>query len=185
MNRTVSFTAMDHGTREDYDLVEAHDARNAAELADRVLGWLRSMGGDSPYRISRLEHVLQTATRAERDGADDETIACALLHDIGDVISPRNHSEVAAALLAPYVSKKNHWIVRHHGLFQGYYWRRHYDENRNARDRYRDHEYYQACVEFCARWDQVSFDPAYSTHPLEHYEPLVRELFARTPRPFL
>lgn len=185
MNRKVTFTAMDHGTREDYDLVEIHDARNAAELADRVLGWLRSMDGDSPYRISRLGHSLQTATRAERDGADDETIACALLHDIGDVISPRNHSEASAALLAPYVSEKNHWIVKHHGLFQGYYWLHHYGEDRNARDRYREHGHYQACVEFCARWDQVSFDPSYSSYPLEHYEPLVRELFARTPRPFL
>ena len=185
MNRKVSFTAMDHGTREDYDRVEAHDARNAAKLADRVLAWLRSMEGDSPYRISRLAHALQTATRAERDDADDETIACALLHDIGDVISPRNHSEAAAALLAPYVSEKNHWIVKHHGLFQGYYWLHHYGKDRNARDRYRDHEYYEACVEFCARWDQVSFDPAYPTRPLEHYEPLVRELFARPSQTFL
>ena len=179
MSRKVSFTSMDHGTREDYDLVEAQDVRNAAELADRVLAWLRSMDGDSPYRINRLEHALQTATRAERDGADDETVACALLHDIGDVISPHNHSEASAAVLAPYVNEKNHWIVKHHGLFQGYYWLQHYGRNRNARDRYRDHEYYEACIEFCARWDQVSFDPAYKTHPLERYEPLVRELFAR------
>ena len=181
----VAFTAMDHGSREDYDLVAAHGAMNAAGLADRVLNWLRSMDGDSPYRISRLEHALQTATRAERDGADDETIACALLHDIGDVISPCNHSAVSAALLAPYVSEKNHWIVKHHGLFQGYYWLQHYGEDRNARDRYCDHEHYEVCVEFCARWDQVSFDPAYRTHSLQHYEPLVRELFARPPRPRL
>ena len=161
MNRIVNFTAMDHGTREDYDLVEAHDAQNAAELADRVLDWLRSMGrrfalSDQPSRA-----CVATATRAERENADDETIACALLHDIGDVISPRNHSEAVAALLAPYVSEKNHWIVRHHGLFQGYYWLHHYGEDRNDRDRYRDHEHYEACVDFCARWDQVSFDPAY------------------------
>ncbi len=185
MNRKVSFTAMEHGTREDYDLVEIQEARNAADIADRVLAWLRSMHGQSPYRISRLDHSLQTATRAERDGADDETVACALLHDIGEVISPRNHSEVAAALLAPYVSEKNRWIVRHHGLFQGYYWLQHYGRDRNARDRHRDHEHYEACVEFCARWDQVSFDPAYGTHPLERYEPLVRELFARPKRTFL
>ena len=185
MSPRVTFTAMDRGTREDYDLVAAHDDGNAAGLAGRVLAWLRSMDGDSPYRISRLGHALQTATRAERDGADNETIACALLHDIGDVISPRNHSEAAAALLAPYVSGKNHWIVKHHGLFQGYYWLHHYGEDRNARDRYRGHEYCEACIEFCARWDQVSFDPAYRTHPLEHYEPLVRELFARPPRQFL
>ena len=185
MKPKVRFAAMDHGTREDYDLVAAHDAMNAAQLAERVLAWLRCMDGDSPYRISRLEHALQTATRAERDGADDETIACALLHDIGDVISPRNHSEAAAALLAPYVSEKNHWIVRHHGLFQGYYWLHHFGEDRNARDRHRDHQHYEACVEFCARWDQASFDPAYPTRPLQHYAPLVRELFSRPSRVWL
>lgn len=185
MVEKVAFTSMDHATKQDYDRVFAHDRANAAQMADRVLGWLALMDGDSPYRISRLGHSLQTATRAERDGADDETIVCALLHDIGDVLSPANHSQVAAALLAPYVSEKNHWIVRHHGLFQGYYWMHHYDMDRNARDRYRDHEHYQACVDFCARWDQASFDPDYPTEPLEHFEPLVRELFAREPRSHL
>ena len=185
MAEHVSFTAMEHGTRADYDLIFAHDAANAAGLAGRVLGWLELMDGDSPYRISRLEHSLQTATRAERDGADDETIVCALLHDIGDLLAPTNHSEVAAAVLRPYVSEKNYWIVEHHGLFQGYYWFHHYEQDRNARDRYKDHPYYGACVEFCARWDQVSFDPAYEASPLEHFTPLVEDIFARTPRPFV
>lgn len=184
MTDKVRFTAMEHGTQEDYDLVFAHDAGNVAGIADRVLDWLRLMDGDSPYQISRLEHCLQTATRAERDGADEETIACALLHDIGDVLAPANHSAAAAALLAPYVSEKNHWIVRHHGLFQGYYWFQFAGQDRNARDAYRDHEYYESCVDFCARWDQPSFDPAYRTHPIEHFEPLVRALFAKEPRQF-
>lgn len=177
----VRFTAMEDGTQTDYDLVFAHDARNAANQADRVLGWLQQMEGESPYKISRLEHCLQTATRAENDCADDETIACALLHDIGDVLAPINHSAVAAELLAPYVSEQNHWIVRHHGLFQGYYWFEYDGQDPNARDRFKDHEFYDACVEFCARWDQVSFDPHYETRPLEHFEPLVRDLFARQP----
>lgn len=184
MQPKVNFTAMADGTREEYDLVARHDAANIAGQADRVLGWLRQMDGESPYRISRLKHCLQTATRAEMDGADDETIGVALLHDIGDVIAPANHSAVAAALLAPYVSEKNHWIVKHHGLFQGYYWFEHYGEDPNARDRYRDHEHYEACAEFCARWDQVSFDPDFPTKPLEHFEPLVRDLFARPPKAF-
>ncbi len=184
MARKVQFTAMQDGTQSDYDLVFEHDARNAAQQADRVLDWLRTMDGESPYRISRLEHCLQTATRAENDGADDETVACALLHDIGDVLAPTNHSEVAAALLAPYVSERNLWIVRHHGLFQGYYWFEFAGGDPNARDRYRDHPYFEACVDFCERWDQVSFDPDYETRPLEHFEPLVRALFSREPRPF-
>ncbi len=177
----VRFTAMQDGTQSDYDLVFAHDAANAARQADRVLGWLELMDGESPYQISRLDHCLQTATRAENDNADDETIAVALLHDIGDILAPTNHSAVAAALLAPYVSEKNHWIVKHHGLFQGYYWFEYDGQDPNARDRFKSHKYYDACVEFCARWDQASFDPDFETRDLRHFEPLVRELFAREP----
>ena len=181
MHDKVRFTAMQDGTQADYDLVFAHDAGVVATQADRVLGWLRQMDGDSPYQISRLDHCLQTATRAENDGADDETIACALLHDIGDILAPSNHSAVAAALLAPFVSEKNHWIVKHHGLFQGYYWFEYAGQDPDARDRFKGHQYYDDCVEFCARWDQASFDPGYQTRDLRHYEPLVRELFAREP----
>ena len=184
VNEKVAFTAMEHGTQDDYDLVFAHEARNSAEHAERVLGWLRQMDGESPYQISRLDHCLQTATRAENDGADDETIACALLHDIGDVLAPDNHSQVAAALLEPYVSAKNEWIVRHHGLFQGYYWFEFAGENPNCRDVLKNHEHYEACVEFCERWDQCSFDPNYNSSPLQHFEPLVRDLFAKQPPSF-
>ncbi len=184
MKEKVRFTAMEHATKSDYDLVFAYHATDVAGQAARALEWLQAMDGESPYQISRLEHCLQTATRAERDHANDETIACALLHDIGDVLAPANHSQIAAAILAPYVSEKNHWIVKHHGLFQGYYWFQHYELDRDAREQYRDHEYYSACVEFCERWDQASFDPAYDTLPLEHFEPLVRELFAKEPKAY-
>lgn len=185
MSKKVAFTAMEHGTQADYDLIFADEAAGEdGEFAGRVLGWLKAMDTPSPYQVTRFEHSLQSATRAERDGADDETVVCALLHDIGDIIAPANHSAVAAAMLAPYVSEKNHWIIRHHGLFQGYYWFQFIGEDRNARDRYRDHAYYDACAEFCARWDQPSFDPGYDTLPLEHFEQRVYELFARTPRSF-
>ncbi len=182
MTKVVNFTAMEHGTREDYELVSRHDAHNASQLADRVLEWMRSMDGDSPYQISRLEHSLQTATRAEADGASDEMVICALLHDIGDVIGPHNHSQAAAALLRPYVSEKSYWIVLHHGLFQGYYWFHHFDMDRNAREALKDHPYYEACAAFCAQWDQVSFDPDYPTRPLAHFEDRLRALFAREPQ---
>ncbi len=185
MSKKVSFTAMRDGTQADYDLLAAYDAEHPDAMAERVLRWLRRMDTDSPYAVTRLEHCLQTATRAERDGADDETIVCALLHDIGDVIAPANHSEVAAALLAPYVSEKNYWLVKHHGLFQGYYYFHFYGGDRNARDRYREHPYYQSCVDFCARWDQPSFDPDYATQPLEHFKPLIEALFAKPPKAHL
>jgi predicted HD phosphohydrolase len=183
-NKKVAFAAMEHGTQADYDLVLAHEAANVDAIADRVLGWLRTMDGPSPYRISRLDHCLQTATRAERDGADDETIVCALLHDIGDILAPANHSQVSAALLAPYVSERNRWVVAHHGLFQGYYWFQFAGQDRHARDRYRGHEHFDACVDFCANWDQLSFDPDYDNDTLLHFEPLVRAVFARAPQPF-
>lgn len=185
MKKTVSFIAMEQGTREDYDLVFGHDADNAEQMADRVLSWLASMDGESPYRISRLGHSLQAATRAEADGADDETVVCALLHDIGDVLGPANHSQIAAALLRPYVSERNYWVVLHHGLFQGYYWFHHYGKDRNARDALKSHPYYKDCVRFCARWDQTSFDPDYPTQPLSHFESRVRALFARKPGEFV
>ncbi len=183
MTKKVSFTAMEQGTQADYELLGEYAGRERTALADRLLASLRSMDGDSPYRISRLDHSLQTATRAERDGADDETVVCALLHDIGDGLAPDNHSQLAAAILEPYVSEKNHWIIKHHGLFQGYYYFHYYGEDRNAKESYRDHEYFAACEEFCARWDQVSFDPDYETMPLEHFEARLRALFAKTPVP--
>ncbi|MDH3681233.1 MAG: HD domain-containing protein [Acidimicrobiia bacterium] len=180
----VGFVRMEDGTAEDYAKIDAYDAASAARQGERVLGWLRAMDEPSPYRITRLAHSLQTATRAEADGADEETVVCALLHDIGDELSPMNHSGVAAAVLRPYVSEKNHWIVGHHGLFQGYYWLHHYGRDRNERDVYADHPWYQDCVDFCARWDQVSFDPDYPTAPLAYFEPLVERLFDRSPNSF-
>ena len=120
---------------------------------------------------------MQSAPLAKRDGADEEPIVCALLHDIGDVLAPDNHSEVAAEILRPYVSERNYWIVRHHGLFQGYYYFQHINKDRNVRDRYKDHSHYQACIDFCQKWDQCSFDPNYDTLPLEHFEPMLKRVF--------
>ena len=176
MSDKVSYTAMEHGTQADCDLANEHFEAHIAKFADQVLLWLRALDGDSPYQVSRLEHCLQTATRAENDGADEETIVCALLHDIGDILAPANHSQVAAALLAPYVSQKNHWIVQHHGLFQGYYYFHFMGQDRDAREKYCEHPYYRDCVDFCANWDQPSFDPNFASRPLEHYEPMVRAL---------
>ena len=128
-----------------------------------------------------MEHSLQCATRAHRDGADEEMVVAALLHDIGDLLSPFNHSELAAAVLRPYVAERTYWIVRHHGLFQSYYYAHHTGGDRHARDAYRDHPWYQDTVEFCHRWDQSSFDPTYELLPLEFFEPMVRRIFGRAP----
>ena len=108
----------------------------------------------------------------------------ALLHDIGDSIAPDNHSALAAAVLRPFVSEENHWLVKHHGVFQGYYFWHHIGGDRDARERYRGHPCFEMTANFCERWDQRAFDPDYETLPLEAFEPAVRRLFAKEPRGF-
>jgi predicted HD phosphohydrolase len=179
--RTVSFTAMTEGTQEDYDFLGTLEEQELKGFVDRVLGWLQAMEDSVGYQVTRLEHSLSAATRAHRAGEDEETVVCALLHDIGDHLAPANHSEVAAAVLRPYVSEKNYWIVKHHGVFQGIYYFQFTGEDPNARDRWKHHPYYQATVDFCANYDQSSFDPAYDWEPLEFFEPMVRRVLA-TPR---
>ncbi len=182
MNRIVSFRQMKDGTKEDYVLLDESEKQYAAGLADRVLESLLKLDHSlAGYPVSRLGHSLQAATRALRDNADEELVVAALLHDIGDELAPYNHTEIAAAILRPYVRPEVTWIVAQHGLFQNYYYVHHFGGDRNARERLRDHPWYEACVHFCANWDQCSFDPDYASEPLATFEPLVRRIFARAP----
>jgi predicted HD phosphohydrolase len=178
--RTVSYVRMEDGTAEDYALVKELAKPFVAATADRVLAYMPqlrfSYEGD---QVDRYEHSLQTATRAFRDGADEETVTAALLHDIGDMLAPENHSDLAAALLQPYVSRTTHWIVKHHGIFQGYYYFHHYGKDRNAREQFRGHPAFEKTIEFCSKWDQMAFDPSYDTMPLSAFEPIVRRVFAQ------
>ncbi len=178
----VGFTTMADGTAEEYALLAELEEAELRGFPDRVLGWLSTMDVDAGYQITRLEHSLQAATRAHRAGRDEETVVCALLHDIGDHLAPANHSEVAAAMLRPYVSDRNYWIIKHHGVFQGFYYFAHTGDDPNARDRWRDHPYYQDTVDFCAEFDQVSFDPDYPSEPLSFFEPMVRRVLAEPRR---
>jgi predicted HD phosphohydrolase len=179
---TVRFTRMEDGTAEEYAFLQRLEDEYNATLADRILETFRSQTATfDGYQVTRQQHALQTATRALRDGADEEMIVAALLHDLGDALAPYNHSEYAAAILRPYVSERTWWIIQHHGVFQAYYYAHHAGGDRNARDRYKDHPHYQATADFCERWDQSSFDPAYDTLPLEHFEPMVRRVFGRAP----
>jgi predicted HD phosphohydrolase len=179
----TTFTRMQDATRDDYKIIGRHSLEFFAGLPDRVLSHLQLLGSDTGgYAVDRLTHSLQTATRAERDGRDEEYIVCALLHDIGDTLASANHSELAATVLNPFVSDENHWIVKHHGVFQGYYFFHHFGLDRNARDQFRGHPLFGECAAFCARYDQNSFDPSYDTLPLEHFEPMVRKVFAMPKR---
>ena len=181
---TTTFTAMRDSTREDYQLIGRHSMGFFQGLPDRILDHLRLLAGDTGgYAVDRLTHSLQTATRAQHDGQDDEYVVCALIHDIGDTLASANHADLAATILEPFVSEKNHWIVKHHGLFQGYYYFHFAGQDRDAREIYRQHPHFQACADFCARWDQPSFDPDFETRSLEYFEPRVRKIFSRKPSP--
>lgn len=176
----MSFVHMADGTAADYDRIDAEDRVAASELPDRILAHMELLAhDDGAYRIDRLQHALQTATRAERDGADADWIAAALVHDLGDVLCPQNHGPYAAAILRPYVREEVCQVVAHHPIFQQHYFANRSPAQRAARERYRNEPWYEATVEFCARWDQRSFDPAYDTLPLEHFAPVLREVFTR------
>ena len=177
----VSFTAMKDGTREDYELLERKEKPFLALTADRVLAELERAGEETleGYPVTRLQHGLQSATRAEADGVDIDWIVGALLHDIGDGLAPQNHDRMSAEVIRPFVRWEVAWVVEHHGLFQMLYYAHHYGWDRHARERYRDHPLFTTCATFCERWDQSAFDPHYATKPLSHFAPMVRQVFAR------
>lgn len=180
----ATYTRMDEMTAEDFAILQAYrDAYppDPAGLALDMLAALRAPQDEHGRQVDRLEHSLQTASRAHRDEADEEMVVAALLHDIGDVIAPYNHAAASAEVLRPFVSEETYWIVRHHGIFQAYYFAHYRGDDRNMRERYRGHPCYQKTIEFCDRWDQRAFDPNYDTLPVSAFEPMVRRLFA-TPR---
>lgn len=181
MTDRVSFRQMKDGTAEDYALLERMEKPFLAGTADRLLKELAAQGDEtlSGYKITRLDHGLQAATRARRDGADIDWVVAALLHDIGDRLAPQNHDRFAAEVMRPYLREEVVWTVEHHGAFQMYYYAHHYGWDRELRERYRDSPYYESCAAFCERWDQASFDPDFPMDPLESFVADVRDVFAR------
>lgn len=178
----VKFTAMKDGDKEDYDFLARHEADYCAGTADRLLGALVSLDESlSGYKVTRLEHSLQSATRAWNDGADIDWVVSALLHDIGDIFAPHNHDEYAATILKPFVREQCTWVVAAHGDFQLLYFGEHVGADPMKRDRHKGSPYFDDCHTFCERWDQSSFDPDYPSKPLEFFAPMVREVFARKP----
>ena len=179
----AAFHAMTEGTKEDWDKIAVGAIELTAGLPDRVLAHLRLLGGDyGGFAVDRLEHSLQTATRAHRADRDDEYVFCALIHDIGDLLGPLNHADVAAAVVKPFVSEQNHWMVEKHAIFQGYYFFHHLGLDPDMREQFRGHEWFDYTAEFCQEYDQPAFDPGYDTLPLEHFEPLVRQVMSSPKR---
>lgn len=175
----AQFHSMVEGSAEDWAIIATNLMADRHHHADRMLDHLRLLGGDhGGFAVDRLEHSLQTATRAHQAGKDEEYVVCALFHDVGDLLLPSNHAELGAVLMKPYVSAENHWILEHHGVFQGYYFHHYLGGDRDKREIYRDHESFEACAQFCHLYDQNSFDPGFTSMPLEAFEPMVRRVLA-------
>ena len=179
----VGWTMAD-GTVDQYKRIEsAYRSYTGEKLVPHLTAVFRMLAGPTlGYPIDRARHSRQSATRALRNGEQDDFVVAALLHDIGDVLAPENHSAVAGAIVAPYVSEETEWVVRHHGLFQGYYYFHHFGDDRDARERYAESPHYDRCVDFCASYDQNCFDPDHDDLPFEDFLPLMDEVFARPPR---
>jgi predicted HD phosphohydrolase len=180
MTARATFTRMEDSTAADWQLIGGEYLRFARTLPDRLIAHLRLLEGDyGGFPVDRWTHCLQTATRALRDGRDEEYVVCALLHDIGDTLGSFNHADVAAAIVQPFVSEANHWMVQHHAIFQGYHFFHHIGLDRNLRDRFRDHPHAAHTAEFVALYDNPAFDADAETLPISTFEPMLRRVFAQ------
>ena len=178
----ATFHAMIESTAQDWAAIRAAGERRRGEHVDRILAHMELLRGDhGGFAVDRMEHSLQTATRAHQAGRDEEYVVCALLHDIGDVLGPRNHADIAAAIVQPFVSEENHWMVANHGIFQGYYFFHHLGLDRDMRDQFRGHPAFERTAQFCHLYDQNSFDPAYDSMPLDAFVPMMRRVM-ETPK---
>lgn len=176
---TGTFTRMDESTAAQWARIGEETMANQGRVAERVLELLRSLSGITDgFAVDQLTHSLQTATRAERAGADREVVVASLCHDVGKAISVPNHPAIAAEVLRNYVREDVYWMVRTHQDFQGRHYYAHFDMDPNLREQHRGHPAFALGEQFADEWDQQSFDPAYDSLPLEHFESLVRETFA-------
>ena len=179
MTAHATFSRMEDSTAADWALIATEFKSFAQALPDRIMAHLKLLQGDyGGFPIDRYTHCLQTATLAQEDGRDDEYVVCALLHDIGDTLGAFNHADIAAVILQPFVSEENHWMVKHHGIFQGHYFFHHIGLDREMREKFADHPCYARTAEFCAKYDNPAFDAKRATLPLSHFEPLLRSVMA-------
>jgi len=179
MEQRAEFKSMKESTKADWDIIVARYQPFAKELPSRILAHLRLLGGDSGgFAVDRLQHSLLTATLAHKAGEDEEYVVCALLHDIGDTLGSWNHPEVSAAVLKPFVSEANHWMVEKHGIFQGYFFFQHVGMDRNMREQFRGHPHFERTARFCEIYDNPAFDPGMECAPLEFFEPMLRKVFS-------
>jgi predicted HD phosphohydrolase len=179
MYEHAKFKSLQKSLKEDWPLIISEFGRFAKALPDRVMSHLKLLEGDfGGFPVDRLTHSLQTATRALRDGRDDEYVVCALLHDIGDTLGTYNHPDIASAILKPFVCEANLWMIQYHNIFQGYYFFHHIGMDRNLREQFQGHPHFERTAEFCELYDSPAFDIEAETLPLSEFEPLVRQLFS-------
>jgi len=176
----ATFRSMAESTPADWQAIGSHFGPFSNQLADRVLTHLKLLDGDyGGFPIDRLQHSLQTATRAHRAGEDEPYVVMALLHDIGDTLGSYNHPDIAAAILKPFVDARLHWMCENHGIFQGYYFFHYLGLDRDMREGLRGHPHFADTAHFCEAYDQAAFDQDYDSAPLDFFEPMVRRLFAK------
>ena len=176
----TTFTRMDESTAEQWGVIGTESMANQDRVAERVLGMLRSLGDITDgFAVDQLTHCLQTATLAERAGADDEMVVASLCHDIGKAVSVPNHPKIAAEILKSYVRDDVYHVIRVHQDFQGRHYYHHFGGDPNAREQYRGEPWFDLAAQFADEWDQRAFDPDGETFPLEHFEERVRALFAK------
>jgi predicted HD phosphohydrolase len=180
MSDRATFTSMKDSTADDWKKIGGEYPGFVRTLPDRLIAHLKLLEGDyGGFPVDRYTHSLQTATRALRDGRDDEYVVCALLHDIGDTLGTYNHFDIAAAILKPVVSEANLWMVQNHGIFHGYYFFHHIGLDRHLREQFRGHPHFERTAEFCELYDNPAFDPKAETLPIAEFEPMLRKVYAQ------
>ena len=179
----ATFTDMKESTAEDWAIIASQRPQLVRDLPNQLLNHMKLMDGDyGGFPVDRLQHSLLTATLAQQDGRDEEYVVCALLHDIGDTLSPLNHPAIGAAIVKPFVSEANHWMVEHHGIFQGYYFFDYVGRDHTIREDYREHPFFDYTLEFCEKYDSLAFNPNLAYLPLEAFVPLIQRVFAQQKR---
>jgi predicted HD phosphohydrolase len=175
----MHFTRMDEGSDEDFQILKRVHEQNLADLPGRLIAMVSDLSGDVAYNLNRRDHSLQAATRALRDNASEELIVVALFHDVGESLGPMNHGEVAASILRPFISDDHYNLLKYHPLFQTYFYARHLGLNPNARDQFKNESWYQATVDFCAKYDEISFDPSYPNKPMSTFTPMAYRILSK------
>jgi len=180
----TQFTRMDESSAEQWMEIGVESAKSQQRQGETVLALLQMLATKvDGFAVDQLTHCLQTATRAERAGADPEVVVASLCHDIGKVVSVPNHGPIAAEILKPYVRDEVYWMIKAHQDFQGKHYYHHFGADPEAREQYRGEPWFGLAAQFADEWDQIAFDPDYDTEPLEHFEPLVMKVFS-TPHAF-